>query len=763
MSSIKTTQIDGDISVGRNVAMGGKAEIAGSVVIGHNLKVGGWLEAVNIKGANKGVFLTVQALREAYPNPHDGWFAGVGSSTPFTAYIGNGGEWVSTGGTIEVNIDLSEIEAAIEGIEEDVEANSQSMEALEEDIDEVAAMVHNINGKLGAANGIATLDANGKVIQLPDNMINTGIVEDVVKSTCLTKGQLIEKSGHETGKYLKPDGSVASTSGSVFVVDTYVVNPATAYCIEYRTYSVGVSVDAWGAVYDELGNVITILGLLPKSSDSYTAADIVKSVKVITASNAATMKFFYVTGSGAGVAVSIAEEYDTDEINDKVKELYNDKGDEISPESVINDSGIGVNGELMAITFGRYEVAEFNVSPNTKYYIDYKTANLYTYEIVWGAVYDSEDNPIDILGLLKRASDNVTAADKAFTKVYVTPNNAAKIRLGYRKSTDITSKLYNAVDYDIKAKLTSLENEVAELETTLFNTKAYKVLLIGNSFMNNATAYLNSLVSSAGIDVSEMCVYKVIRASASFRNWYDVYHDSDNVNMQYTISKVMGGLTLEGFTEGTYSGNSGTQFRNVLKAGPWDIIVIQQRSDYTADFDAWLGNGNDGYLKEYLRILRTLQPQARIGFLMSHASPMQSPDGTLVRAEEIADAAKSYLEKYPSDFVIPYGIAVENLRVSQLNTTPNGFTCDNHHLAAGLGLYVAAASTFQALIAPRYGVSVLGNSYRVSVPQSTKDNYPNYEDNFVDVDNNNAYEAQMCAILAANDMYVVNNPDNIEL
>ena len=127
MSSIKTTQIDGDVSVGRNVSLGGKAEIAGSAHIGHNLKVDGWLEAPNIKGANKGVFLTVQALREAYPNPHDGWMAGVGASTPFTAYIGNGGDWVATGGTIEVTVDMSQY--------------TEGVAQLQEDIDEVAARV----------------------------------------------------------------------------------------------------------------------------------------------------------------------------------------------------------------------------------------------------------------------------------------------------------------------------------------------------------------------------------------------------------------------------------------------------------------------------------------------------------------------------------------------------------------------------------------------------------------------------------------------
>ena len=107
MSSIKTTQIDGDISVGRNVALGGKATVAGSVTIGHNLKVSGWLEAPNIKGVNKGIFATLTALQTAYPTPRDGWLAGVGTSSPFTAYIGDDGEWTE-GGTIAITIDLSD-------------------------------------------------------------------------------------------------------------------------------------------------------------------------------------------------------------------------------------------------------------------------------------------------------------------------------------------------------------------------------------------------------------------------------------------------------------------------------------------------------------------------------------------------------------------------------------------------------------------------------------------------------------------------------
>ena len=129
MSSIKTIHIDGDVSVGRNVAMGGKLDVSGSATIGHNLKVDGWLEAANIKGVNKGVFLTVSELREAYPSPHDGWMACVGSSTPFAAYIGKGGDWVATGGTVNVNVDMGTYTEAVSQLQDDINAVKAAVSA----------------------------------------------------------------------------------------------------------------------------------------------------------------------------------------------------------------------------------------------------------------------------------------------------------------------------------------------------------------------------------------------------------------------------------------------------------------------------------------------------------------------------------------------------------------------------------------------------------------------------------------------------------
>ena len=95
--SYESKHIDGDVSVGRNTAIGGDATVQGKTHLKGNVMVDGWLEAKNIKGVSKGLFTTIEKLKAAYPLPHDGWWALVGVSLPAPIYVGDGGEWVPTG------------------------------------------------------------------------------------------------------------------------------------------------------------------------------------------------------------------------------------------------------------------------------------------------------------------------------------------------------------------------------------------------------------------------------------------------------------------------------------------------------------------------------------------------------------------------------------------------------------------------------------------------------------------------------------------
>lgn len=171
MSSIPTKQIDGDVAVSRDVNIGGKATIRGSAKVGHNLTVDGWLEAKNIKGPNKGLFKTAAQLREAYPNPHEGWWALVtveGSAASDhlgQLYVADGGTWVaqvdSNGNPLlkgNPTVDSTEYMEAVEGMTADLEAVKVDVNQNKEDVRSLRSTqttqgesINTLNTKMGTA------------------------------------------------------------------------------------------------------------------------------------------------------------------------------------------------------------------------------------------------------------------------------------------------------------------------------------------------------------------------------------------------------------------------------------------------------------------------------------------------------------------------------------------------------------------------------------------------------------------------------------
>lgn len=120
---VEAKQFDGDISVGRNAAIGGDAKVVGGMTVGRSLKVDGWLEAKNIKDTNKGLFVDLFSLKKAYPVPQDGWWALVGTTLPANVYVAKDGDWVYSGGTGgEITVESQQIEALIERFEEEMQS-----------------------------------------------------------------------------------------------------------------------------------------------------------------------------------------------------------------------------------------------------------------------------------------------------------------------------------------------------------------------------------------------------------------------------------------------------------------------------------------------------------------------------------------------------------------------------------------------------------------------------------------------------------------
>ena len=232
MSSIPTKQIDGDVAVGRDVNVGGKVNVKGSAKIGHNLTVDGWLEAKNIKGPNKGLFKTAAQLREAYPNPHEGWWALVtveGSAASDhlgQLYVADGGVWVAqvdgdgkpqlkgnpTIDSTEYNKAVEEMTTDLKAVKADVDQNKEDVRSLRstqttqgESINTLTTKVGDVQGEVnsimngvgdmqgrleelkdskGKADGLAPLDENGQI----SSQYLPGYVDEVLEIGGLING-----------------------------------------------------------------------------------------------------------------------------------------------------------------------------------------------------------------------------------------------------------------------------------------------------------------------------------------------------------------------------------------------------------------------------------------------------------------------------------------------------------------------------------------------------------------------------------------------
>ena len=267
-------------------------------------------------------------------------------------------------------------------------------------------------------------------------------------------------------------------------------------------------------------------------------------------------------------------------------------------------------------------------------------------------------------------------------------------------------------------------------------------------------------------------------------------------------------------------------FRTLLTDNQWDLITIHQRYVSNLEYDnsnGWRDHTEHGYLNEFLRIIRISQPQAAIGYLFSllpWATAGQTLEGASSYHAQYCDTMKKFMCDSGVDFLLPCDTALENLRASSVPDTEDegtgatmnvvsrhGFNYDGAHTASGVASYTMSCVAWEMVFAPRYGKSMWGNTYReliaddisvqvngnwrkylqgsytdkneekqmvdsgfVNAPlyngcTSADGSTWNYSNAYscVRVSDENAEACQMAAILAVNDMWTINNPDNLTI
>lgn len=234
-----------------------------------------------------------------------------------------------------------------------------------------------------------------------------------------------------------------------------------------------------------------------------------------------------------------------------------------------------------------------------------------------------------------------------------------------------------------------------------------RILGVGNSFTDDGMIYLPDLLRKAG--VGPVVLGRLYFGGCSLEQHCRFYEEGTSRYAYYKTTDNRWQTVSER-----------ASLTDALRDGRWDIIVVQQASAYSGLYDSY-----SPFLENLLRIIlhHADNPRLCLAWQMTWAYASDSTHGGFKNYDNdqqvmyagIIDATRRMVRNQGVDVVIPSGTTIQNLRA---HGTPSRqeFTRDGFHLDLGVGRYAAACAWYEALIAPIYGGSVVGNPLRIETP-----------------------------------------------
>ncbi len=219
-----------------------------------------------------------------------------------------------------------------------------------------------------------------------------------------------------------------------------------------------------------------------------------------------------------------------------------------------------------------------------------------------------------------------------------------------------------------------------------FEGDTLRVLILGNSFSGDATAYLKEVADGAELDRNRFCVYNGMISGGGLAEWLETLESGT----ERSIYRMAGAIKM----------NVAGPLKDVLNQ-PWDVCVILQNSDASYK---WYGFENN--LPKLIEAIRSNcpNPQLQLAYMLpwTHTAKATETEwkGNISCAKKIA-----------SDYgvkVLPVGTAVQNARNQGLD---NGMylTRDNWHMCNGVGKFVATCALYEGLLSTFAKRSILDN------------------------------------------------------
>ena len=266
---------------------------------------------------------------------------------------------------------------------------------------------------------------------------------------------------------------------------------------------------------------------------------------------------------------------------------------------------------------------------------------------------------------------------------YDVPVLARYIRISNKDSSSISIVL-DAVEVDgFNATIDQMLDDVETLKENV-PPRFINILHIGNSFTMNTHTNLGTLLSHLG--VANVNIQHTNVGGAGLGTFVTKLNNADSITVETTRGNTVAA--------------SGS-LQSIL-SHDWDVIVFQQVSAQAGSYATY-----NPYLAILINAARKYctRKDVKIGFETVWRTYMTT-------FASVLEATRSMMADYNIDFLIPAGTAVENARLTSMNTDVNDFSSDTQiqHLAVGVGRYVAACAFYCEVLEPMTGIPVYNDT-----------------------------------------------------
>lgn len=284
---------------------------------------------------------------------------------------------------------------------------------------------------------------------------------------------------------------------------------------------------------------------------------------------------------------------------------------------------------------------------------------------------------------------NDSSKISGWAKGYVASAFDAHLLKGYTDNNFKPKNPIKRAEAIVTLDRTKSKMDSDKLLEELNDSKAIKILSIGNSFSEDSTKWLYDIAKSSGVDVIIGNVY--YSGCTLEKHWSNA--ENNVAAYSYYKHSSDGNTKIEKQT-----------MKDCIKDEKWDYITFQQYSG-----DSGLYNTFQPYLNNLISYVKGLSTNDKVKFAlnMTWAYAGDSTNEHFINYSNnqiymynlIVNAYQQALSDTDIDIIIPCGTAIQNGRTNEaLNLVGDELTRDGYHLNEGIGRYIAGLTFYEALI-----------------------------------------------------------------